>query len=41
MLAELPKSSPVSDEVRATAKVVEGERVTIINGTENTDSGEI
>jgi parallel beta-helix repeat protein len=39
MLAELPKSSPVSDEVRATAPVVLGEPVTIINGTGNTESG--
>jgi parallel beta-helix repeat protein len=40
MLEELPKSSPVSDEVRATAQVVLGEPVTIINGTENIESGE-
>jgi parallel beta-helix repeat protein len=35
MLEELPKTAPVSEEVRATAQVVEGEPVTVIDENEN------
>jgi parallel beta-helix repeat protein len=34
MLEELPKTAPVSEEVRATAQVVEGEPVTVIDDSE-------